>query len=124
MTCFLILSTGPIEKNETISVIAKTKNIVCRTLELHRTLYDNYSIFGIIILSLFLQIENQKYSLLPFFEHFVCACNISAHVVCEERMRGLGMLSNLPTVTQAALARARARALICLALCHSALCLL
>lgn len=39
-------------------------------------------------------------------------------------MRGLSMLGDLSTVTQAILARAGAHARICLALSHSAVCLL
>lgn len=49
---------------------------------------EHFMIFALcanIVLSLFLQIENQKYSLLSFIEHSVCACDMSAHVIYEEK---------------------------------------
>lgn len=87
---------------------------------------EHFMIFALcanIVLSLFLQIENQKYSLLSFIEHSVCACDMSAHVIYEEKIRGQGLLRPLSKFTGSA-GQSWGSNHVHLARSHSALCLL
>ena len=43
--------------------------------------------------------------MLPFIEHFICICNVSAHVIYGERIRGLDVLRR--KFTQAVQGRVR-----------------